>query len=92
MASASAEPYVYGFMAGGHVQRILYAELSSALYAALVDAGERRNKPLGIRWGRRRLYSRADLLTLHELHAAQLASRDHWPIIQALQLLDSTWP
>ncbi len=86
------EPYVYGYLAEGQVRRLLCSELSRALYVALVDITEQRAQPLGIRWGQQRIYTRQDLLTLHSLHAVQLASKDHWPVIQVLRLFDSAWP
>ena len=78
------EPYRYARLEGGMRRYLLYAELRSALYCALVDLAQHRATPLGIRQGRRILYRHSDLVALATAHQGLLAAPDHWPLIQAL--------
>jgi hypothetical protein len=82
-----ADSYVYGFVSGGRRGSLLFAELHSALYTALLDLHEGRREPIGIRQGRTVLYWRAELESLHAEHRAALAVGEHWAVIQRLEQL-----
>jgi hypothetical protein len=77
-------PFAYGFISGGRRGRLLFEELHSALYTALLDLHEQRREPLGIRQGARLLYRREGLERLHAEHRAGLAAGEHYAVIQRL--------
>jgi hypothetical protein len=83
------EPYTYARLEADRRRYTLYADLSSALYSAILDVAQQRAAPIGIRQGRRIVYRHSALVALHTRFAAQLAAGAHWQVIQALQAVAS---
>jgi hypothetical protein len=79
------EPYTYARLEGGFRRYMLYTELASALYTAILDVDQHRAVPLGIRQGSTILYRHNQLVALHAEYAVQLAAGDHWGVVQALE-------
>jgi hypothetical protein len=81
-----ADCYMYGFVSSGHGGRLLFEDLHSALYTALLDLHDGRREPLGIRQGKRVIYWREGLQRLHAEVRAALAAGEHYAVIQRLGL------
>src|SRR4051794_39434435 len=79
------QPFTYVRSENGTRRTLLYAELHSALYSALIDLAQQRAVPIGIRQGRRICYRHSALVALHTRFVEQLAAGQHWAVIQALE-------
>jgi hypothetical protein len=82
-------PYTYARSENGTRRTLLYLELASALYTAILDVAQQRAVPIGIRQGRRILYRHSQLVALHARYAEQLATGEHWAVVQALETVTS---
>lgn len=64
--------YTYARSDNGTRRYLLYTELASELYTAILDVAQQRAVPIGIRQGRGVLYRHSQLVALHAQFVDQL--------------------